>query len=69
MDMTASTCTPHGAQSAAGILNCECFCITLDHRALCRAVEQEVDDPGFCATQLKERPHPLSSTPVFLFQI
>jgi len=47
-------------------LNQECFCITLDRDALCRAVEREVDDPDFCATFIKTRPHLFSNAPVFL---
>jgi hypothetical protein len=47
-------------------LNRECACITLDHEALCSALEREADDPGFCATFIRTRPHLFSNTPVFL---
>ena len=47
-------------------LNQECFCITLDSDALCRAFEREVGDPGFCASFIKTRPHLFSNAPVFM---
>ena len=47
-------------------LNQECFCITLDRDALCRALEREADDKAFCTTFIKSRPHLFSNTPVFL---
>lgn len=47
-------------------LNRECFCVTLDRDALCRAIEAEVGDPTFCETFIHARPHLFSSTPVFL---
>jgi hypothetical protein len=47
-------------------LNRECFCMTLDRNKLCRAIEQEVGDPDFCASSLKARPHLFSNAPVFL---
>ena len=46
--------------------NQECFCITLDRDALCRALEREAGDPDFCATFIKLRPHLFSNAPVFL---
>jgi hypothetical protein len=47
-------------------LNHECFCITLDRDALCRALEKEVADDHFCAMFVRTRPHLFSSVPVFL---
>ena len=47
-------------------LNQECFCITLDHDALCEALQTEVGDPNFCANLIKTRPHLFSNAPVFL---
>jgi hypothetical protein len=47
-------------------LNQQCFCITLDRAALCAAVEEQVDDPDFCATFIKTRPHLLSNAAVYL---
>ena len=49
----------------AVILNRECFCITLDRAALCRAVEQAVGDPDFCATFIGPRLHLFAGTAVF----
>jgi hypothetical protein len=47
-------------------LNRECFCITPDRDALCKAVEREVGDPDFCEIFIKTRPHLFSNVPVFL---
>jgi hypothetical protein len=47
-------------------LNRECYCITLDRDALCRALEREVGDEAFCTTFIRTRPHLFSNTPVFL---
>jgi hypothetical protein len=49
-------------------LNQECFCITLDRDALCRALEREAGDPDFYATFIKLRPNLFSNAPVFLSQ-
>ena len=46
-------------------LNRECFCITLDRDALCRAFEQEVGDPDFCEAFITARPHLFARTAVF----
>ena len=53
-------------RSVSERLNQECFCITLDRDALCRALEREVSDPDFCATFIRTRPHLFSNAPVFL---
>lgn len=47
-------------------LNQECFCITLDHDALCRALQREAGDPDFCSRFIRTRPHLFSNAPVFL---
>jgi hypothetical protein len=47
-------------------LNKECFCITLDRPALDAAFAMEAQDRDFAASLLTERPHLISSTPVFL---
>jgi hypothetical protein len=47
-------------------LNKECFCITLDHDALYRALEREAGDPDFCSRFIETRPHLFSNAPVFL---
>lgn len=47
-------------------LNQECFCITPDREALCRALEREVGDEAFCTTFIKTRPHLFSNAPAFL---
>jgi hypothetical protein len=46
-------------------LNKECFCITLDHDALYRALEREAGDPDFCSRFIETRPHLFSNAPVF----
>jgi hypothetical protein len=47
-------------------LNHECFCITLDHDALCQALEREVGDQEFCRTFIGPKTHLFSNVPVFL---
>jgi len=47
-------------------LNRHCFCLTLDRQALCRAIDRETGDPGFCATHVRPRQHLFSNVPVFL---
>jgi hypothetical protein len=47
-------------------LNQDCFCMTLDRNALCRALEKEVGDPAFCSTFIETRPHLFSNIPLFL---
>lgn len=36
------------AQTLSERLNQNCFCVTLDRRSLCEALEQEAGDPEFC---------------------
>jgi len=47
-------------------LNRECSRVTLDREALYAALEREADDPHFCATLIRTRPHLFSNAPVFL---
>jgi hypothetical protein len=47
-------------------LNQECFCITLNHDALRRALEKEIGDEQLSAAFIEARPHLFSNTPVFL---
>jgi hypothetical protein len=54
------------APSASDRLNANCFCITLDRRALYEAIERESIEPDFCDTYVKSRPHLFSNVPVFL---
>ena len=56
----------HSAQSLPERLNQECFCITLDRRALTEALEREVGDEALCTSLIKARPHLFSNTPVFI---
>ncbi|MBR0984828.1 hypothetical protein [Bradyrhizobium liaoningense] len=54
------------ASAVSDLLNRECFCITLDHDALCREVERVAGDREICASVAKERPNLFSNAPVFL---
>jgi hypothetical protein len=56
--------TPHGR--AADALNRSCFCLTLDRKALCAALEREAEDPEFCRTYVTPRSHLFSRVPFFL---
>ena len=47
-------------------LNRQCFCVTLDKEALFRALELEIGDPEFSASNIKTRPHLFSNVSVFL---
>jgi hypothetical protein len=47
-------------------LNQNCFCITLDRRSLCEALEREAGDPEFCETFIQPKAHLFSDVPVFL---
>ena len=61
MDIEKATAKTLSAQ-----LNQSCFCVTLDREALCRALEQEADDPSFCNTFVRPRQSLFSNVPVFL---
>lgn len=52
--------------SAAAHLNESCFCLTLDRKALCAALEKEAGDPAFCRTHVMPRSNLFSNVPVFL---
>lgn len=52
--------------SSAAHLNESCFCLTLDRKALCAALEKEAGDPAFCRTHVMPRSNLLSNVPVFL---
>lgn len=54
------------ARAVTDRLNRDCFCVTLDREALCRALAAEAGDARFCDTYLDARPHLFSSAPVFL---
>lgn len=58
--------SPHRARAAADQLNRECFCVTLDQRALADALQHDVGDADFFATLTASRPHLFSHAPVFL---
>lgn len=47
-------------------LNADCTCISLDRAALCRALEAEVGDAGFCRALLASHPTLISNLPVFM---
>jgi len=54
------------AQTRSERLNQNCFCLTLDRRSLCEALEQEAGDPGFCETFIRPKAHLFSNVPVFI---
>ncbi|MEC5325832.1 hypothetical protein [Aurantimonas sp. A3-2-R12] len=53
-------------QTLSDRLNQNCFCVTLDRRSLCEALEQEARDPEFCETFIRPKAHLFSNVPVFL---
>jgi hypothetical protein len=54
------------AQTRSDRLNQNCFCVTLDRRSLCEALEHEASDPAFCETFIHPKTHLFSNVPVFL---
>lgn len=52
--------------SSADQLNRSCFCLTLDRKALCAALETEAGDPEFCRAFVAPRINLFSNVPVFL---
>lgn len=50
----------------AEALNRSCFCLTLDRKSLCSALEREADDPEFCRTYVMPRSNLFSNVLVFL---
>ena len=53
-------------QTRSDRLNQNCFCVTLDRRSLCEALEHEASDPAFCETFIRPKTHLFSNVPVFL---
>lgn len=53
-------------QTLSDRLNQNCFCVTLDRRSLCEALEQGAVDPEFCETFIRPKAHLFSNVPVFL---
>lgn len=53
-------------QTLSDRLNQNCFCVTLDRRSLCEALEHEAGDPEFCETFIRPKAHLFSNVPVFL---
>ncbi|CAN5527472.1 hypothetical protein BH10PLA2_BH10PLA2_29110 [soil metagenome] len=53
-------------QTLSDRLNQNCFCVTLDRRSLCEALEQEAGDPEFCEPFIHPKAHLFSNVPVFL---
>lgn len=66
MDAPAPVTASSKTRSFSEYLNRECFCITLDRGALCRALEREVGDPEFCRIFIGPKTHLFSNVPVFL---
>ena len=66
MDTPSTAFATSGTRSISELLNQECFCITLDRDALCRALEREAGDPEFCRTFIGPKTHLFSNVPVFL---
>ncbi|MEQ8347256.1 MAG: hypothetical protein RIB84_13515 [Sneathiellaceae bacterium] len=54
------------AQPLSDRFNQNCFCVTLDRRSLCEALEREADDPAFCETFIRPKAHLFANVPVFL---
>jgi len=52
--------------SEAVRLNQGCACITLDRKALSRALDVEADEPGFSQRLMATQPYAFSNVPVFL---
>ncbi len=53
-------------QTLSDRLNQNCFCVTLDRRSLCDALEQEAGDPEFYETFIRSKAHLFSNVSVFL---
>jgi hypothetical protein len=63
-DSVAASSGP--VQTLGDRLNQSCFCVTLDRRSLCEALEREAGDSEFCETFIRPRAHLFSNVPVFL---
>ncbi len=66
MDAPSPASATSETRSISERLNQECFCITLDRDALCRALEREAGDPEFCRIFIGPKTHLFSNVPVFL---
>ena len=67
LSMNNPNSTPSGSlQTLSERLNQNCFCITLDRRSLCEALEREAGDPGFCEAFIHPKVHLFSNVPVFI---
>lgn len=64
-DEKTDTLAP-AAHGVADQLNRECFCVTLDHKALGDALRAESGDAAFCEQLVETRPHLFAQAPVFL---
>lgn len=53
-------------QTLSDRLNQKCFCVTLDRKSLCEALELEAGDPEFCETFIRPKAHLFSNVPVFI---
>ena len=53
-------------QTRSQRLNQNCFCVTLDRRSLCEALEYEAGDPEFCETFIHPKAHLFSNVLVFI---
>jgi hypothetical protein len=53
-------------QTLSERFNQNCFCVSLDRRSLCEALEREAGDPAFCETFIRPKAHLFSNVPVFL---
>nr|WP_306264859.1 hypothetical protein [Pararhizobium sp. IMCC3301] len=51
-------------QTLSERLNQNCFCVTLDGRSLCEALEHEAGDPEFCETFIRPKTHLFANLPV-----
>jgi len=58
--------TTTNSRAAADQLNRECFCVTLDQKALASSLQAEASDAAFFESFIKSRPHLFSHAPVFL---
>lgn len=58
--------TSAAGRDAAAQFNRECFCVSLDERALGVALREESGDPDFYNQLVETRPHLFSRAPVFL---
>lgn len=65
-DLDEMTRAPDASLAAAGRLNTDCVCMTLDRTALHTALSQETGDPAFGRGLIDSRPHLFADVAVFL---